>query len=312
MKYILSFFFLLILGPVFAQPVKPLLHLITGETYYMSSSGISAITQSIRGRENKVNLDFSFTMAFKVTGKTDTVYNMEVHYQSIDMKIHMEDTTIDMNSAQKASSGKKMEHPDTASLLMAAIVNKPFAIALTVKGEIIIVKNLDKIIADAFNDFQQIDTLKKEQIKSQFLQSFGENAFKGSLEKGVAIFPNHPVAKNDKWTVNSNLQAPAKANVKTVYQLVDITRDVFAVHGEGIITNDDQAKPEEINGMTMKYNLNGGMVTDIKIDKKTGWISELKVKQLTEGNIEIMDNPKTPGVMTIPMMVKTDVYITNK
>jgi len=194
---------------------------------------------------------------------------------------------------------------------MAAIGNKPFYVELTARGKVIAVKNLDKIIADVFNDFGQIDAAKKEQIKSRFIQSFGENTFRGSLETGVAIFPNNAVAKNDKWTVNSSLYAPAKVNIKTVYQLVDITGDILVVHGEGIITTNDNAKPEDANGTPMKYNLNGGTVSDIKINKKTGWINELKVKQLTEGNLEIMDSPKTPGRMTIPMMFKTEVITTN-
>ncbi|WP_295670443.1 DUF6263 family protein, partial [uncultured Mucilaginibacter sp.] len=153
---------------------------------------------------------------------------------------------------------------------------------------------------------------KKEQIKSQFVQSFGENAFKGSLENGVATFPNSGVAKNAKWTVNSNLSSPAKARVKTVYQLTDISPTVFIIHGEGIITTDEDTKPEQGDGTPVKYELNGGVVTDIKIDKKTGWISGLYIKQFTEGNLEIMDNPKTPGGMTIPMMIKTEIRIANK
>ncbi|MBB3056933.1 DUF6263 family protein [Mucilaginibacter gotjawali] len=305
MKYLLSFFFSLILAAVYAQPFKPLLHLITGETYYMSSSGTTELTQNIHGRENKVKVGLSFTMAFKVMGKTDSVYNMGVHYQAIEMNIHMQDTTINMNSAQK-------EKTDTASLLMAAIVNKPFNIAITVRGKVIAVKNLDKIFLDAFDNFRLMDATKKEQIKSRFVQSFGENAFKGSLENGVAIFPNSGLAKNAKWTVNSNLSSPAKARVKTVYQLTDISPDVFIIHGDGIITTDEDIKPEQDSGTPLKYELNGGMVTDIKIDKKTGWISALNIKQFTQGSLEIMDNPKTPGGMTIPMMIKTEINVTGK
>ncbi|WP_295672760.1 DUF6263 family protein, partial [uncultured Mucilaginibacter sp.] len=148
MKYLLCFVFSLIFAPVYAQPFKPLLHLTTGETYYMSSSGTTELTQSIRGRENKVKVGLSFIMAFKVTGKTDSVYNMEVHYRAIDMNLHMQDTTINMNSARQ-------ENADTASLIMAAIVNKPFNIVLTVRGKVIAVKNLDKIFLDAFDNFRQ-------------------------------------------------------------------------------------------------------------------------------------------------------------
>ncbi|MDR3695382.1 DUF6263 family protein [Mucilaginibacter sp.] len=309
MRYILFFFFAFMLVTIYAQPVKPLLHLIKGETYFMSSSGTSVMTQNIHGRENKLTLALSFTMAFKVVNVRDTVYEMEACYQSIYMKIHTKDTSIEMDSAPKAITIEKKKQPDTASLLIAAMVNKPFGIALTVKGKVLWVKNLDKIIADAFNDFRLTDTAKKAQVQNQFKQSFGENAFKGTLEMGIAIFPKTMVAKNNVWSVNSNLSAPARANVKTVYQLTDITATYFQVHGEGTITTDDDAKPGVINGMPAKYNLNGGSMVDIKLDRKTGWINRISIKQLIEGEIDILDNPKMPGGTTIPMMFNTDVNI---
>jgi hypothetical protein len=312
MRYILCLFFFFILPGVYAQQLKPLLHLVKGETYYTSSSTKSAMTQNILGRENKVNVALSFTIAFKVTNVKDTIYKMEARYQSIEMKIQMEDTSIEMNSVTKTPPGEKTAKPDTASLLVAGIVNKPFLVAMTVKGKVMWVKNLDKIIADVFNDFQLPDTIKRALVKNQFKQSFGENAFKGSLEMGVAIFQNAAVTKNSMWTVNSILFAPAVAEVRTVYQLTDITADFFSVKGQGTITNDAGAKPGLINGMPATYNLNGGLTADIKIERITGWIAQLTLKQFIEGEIDIMDNPKIPGGITIPVMFNTTVNVTNK
>jgi len=311
MKYILFLLLSLTLSPVCAQRVTPRLHLVKGETYYMKSTGTSAITQSIHGRENKINVALAFNIAFKVTGIADTVYNMDVTYQNIDMKIHMADTTIDMNSAKKNISGEKTGKADTASMLVAAVTGRIFRIALSAKGKVLRVENLDNIITEIFKDFPQIDPAKKEQIKSKFIQSFGESAFKGRLEMGTAIFPNKTVSKNDRWTTNTTISVPAKAGVQTNYQLMDITGDFLQIHGDGVISNDKEAKSEEINGMPVKYNVTGGMTTDIKIDKKTGWITQLNLKQLIEGDIEIMDNPKMPGGMTIPLMVTADVFITD-
>ena len=62
----------------------------------------------------------------------------------------------------------------------------------------------------------------------------------------------------------------------------------------------------------MIYKLNGSLITDIKIDKNTGWINEVKLKQIMKGSIEIQDNPQLPGGMTIPMTFNTDVLTTDK
>jgi hypothetical protein len=306
MKYFLNLLLLLVvLTPCEAQKFKPQLNLAKGDTYYMASTGTSAIVQSVNGQENKVNILISSRMAFKVIGVMDSVYNMEVSYQSLETKIQMADTTIDMDS-------KKNSPLDIPSSIIAAMINKPFNITLTRSGKIRSVENIEKMITSVFDGFPQIDTAKKEQIKKQFMQSFGANTLKSSLEMGTAIFPKIAVAKNDKWTVNTSLEAPAKASVQTVYQLIDISGGFYQIHGEGAMTSDKNTKPLQINGLPMKYNLSGTTLTDIKVNKSTGWISEVKLKQLMSGNIEILDNPQMPGGMTIPMTFNTEVTTVDK
>ena len=305
MKYLLTLLLLVVmLTTGMAQKFKPSLNLAPRGTYYLLSSGTSAIDQSINGRENKVNLSLSFRMAFKVTSVTDSVYNMEVSYQSLDMKLRMADTVIDMDS-------KKSSILDVPSSVIAAMMNKPFNILLTKSGNVKSVENAGKMISDVVDSFPKIDSAKKIQIKKQFMESFGANTFKGILEAGTAIFPGTPVAKYDKWTVNTRVEAPAKASLQTTYQLIDITSDFYQIHGDGTLVSDNDAKPAEINGLPVKYNLNGTILTDIKVNKRTGWINEANVKQLMSGNIEIPDNPKTRGGMTIPMTFNNEVTTTS-
>ncbi len=296
--------FVAILSPCRAQKFKPALHLAKGGIYYLSNTGTSAIVQSMNGRENKVNLTASFKMAFKVVNISDSAYNMEVSYQSIAMKIQMADTTIDMDS-------KKSSAPDVPSSIMAAMMNQPFNITLSKSGKVTSVENIQKMINTVFDGFPEIDTAKKQQFKKQFIESFGASSFKDVLEMGTAIFPKASVAKNDTWTINTVVASPAKANVATIYQLVDVTGDFYQIHGDGTLVSDKDAKPAAINGLPMKYNLNGTSLIDIKVNKNTGWISEVNLRQLMSGNIEIADNPKAPGGMTIPMTFNTVVNTTD-
>ncbi len=144
------------------------------------------------------------------------------------------------------------------------------------------------------------------------MQSFGPNAFKGSIETSTAIYPATPVAKNDKWTVNTKLESPAKATVHMVYQLTDVLTDNYQIHGEGTMITDKDAKPMQINGLLISYNLNGTTVSDIKADKTTGWVTEVKLKQTMKGEMKIPDGPSVPGGMTIPMTFNTDILTTDK
>src|SRR5580698_6659644 len=152
MKYILNVLLLfVVLTPCRAQKYRPALHLAKGDTYYLASTGTSAIVQSMSGHENKVNITLSFNMAFKVTEVMDSVYKMEVRYQSLAMKIRMADTTIDMDS-------KKNSILDVPSSLIAAMMDKPFNILLTRSGKVKSVENIEKMINGVVDGFTQIDT----------------------------------------------------------------------------------------------------------------------------------------------------------
>lgn len=287
-----------------AQKFKPALNLANGATYFLNSTVNSAITQTVAGQETKINLGLAFSMAFKVTSTADSVYSMEVSYHSLSMTMDMAGNTVTMDS-------KKNDPQDLPSTMIAVMMNKPFNIEMTKSGRVKSVTNLDKIFA-TFDTFTQVDAARREQVKTMLMQSFGPNAFKGSIEVGTAIFPAAPVAKDGKWVVNTSLESPVKAAVSVNYQLVDVAAGLYIIHGDGTITSDKNAAPTDINGMPIKYNLNGSMVSDIRVDKATGWISEVKLKQIMMGDMQILDNPKVPGGMTVPLSFNTDAVTTSK
>jgi len=284
---------------------RPLLHLARGQTYYLESTAASTSQQSFGSRENKVNTTISFRIAFTVTGIADTIYGIVARYQSLAMKIRLADTTLNMSSA----IGIK---PDTPSVIMSEIVNKPFVITMTQSGKVQSVKNLDELIAGAVDGFSAIDSVKKSKVTTQFVQAFGAASVKCVLEMGIAVLPEKPIAKQDKWALNSVISSPASAQVHVSYQLSDLTPDMYFIRGEGTITSEKDMKPVDMNGMPARYDLNGSVQSEIKIDQKTGWINEVKLKQLIEENIEILDNPKVPGGMTVPMMFTIGMTVTGK
>ena len=293
---------LIVFVPCQAQKVKPALNLTKGSIYYMVSTGTSTISQTMNGQENQVSLSLSFRMAFKVTDIIDTIYKMEVSYQTLDMRVNTPHGTVDMDS-------RKNDSTDIPSLIVTAMMDKPFNITISKTGKIKSVENVENMISGVFNSFPQIDTAKKKQIKAEFLQSFGAKAFKGNLEIGTSIFPARPVLKNDKWLSKTKLESMMVAQMETTYQLTDITDSYYQIHGDGTITTDDNATASMMEGLPIKYKLAGTMVSDIKVDKVTGWVTELKLKQLIKGNIEIEDNPKVPGGMIIPMTISNDQVI---
>jgi hypothetical protein len=305
MKTFLTIFLLSALTfTTYGQKVKPALDLTKGETYYNITVTNSTISQTLNSQEMNYTITMSGKTAFKVIDIVDTVYNMEVTYKSIGMKMQSTQGSMDFNSDTK-------DPQDMPSKLLAALRDKPFSVSLSKNGRVLSVKNIDKIMASVFDGITSVDSTQKMQLKAQFIQSFGEAAFKGNLEQTLAIYPGKKVAKNDTWVINTKLESTMSANISTTYQLMDITDAGFVIHGDGkLATLND--KVSKVNGMDATYALTGTMRSDITVDKKTGWITKSKLIEDMSGNFNIKDNPQVPAGMTIPMTVHSDITTTDQ
>jgi hypothetical protein len=297
---------MVVLVPCQAQKVKPALKLTQGQTYYTISDISSAITQTFNGQEQNYNITASAKTSFKVLDIKDTVYNLEVKYENIGMRMQMPGmaSALEFNSA-------KQDTLDIPSTVLKDMVNKPFFVSLSKTGRVLAVKNIENIMNGVFNSMT-MDTTQKAQLKTQFMQSFGEKAFKGNLEQTMAIYPDAKVAKNDTWNVNTKAESVVALNVRSVYQLKDITDGYYLIHGDATMVMAGDAAIVQTNGMPIKYNLAGTITSDIKADKASGWIMEAKLKQNITGTLQIMDNPKVPGGMTVPMTIHTDIITTDR
>lgn len=306
MKYLFTLSLLLI-GTItcHAQKFKPALHLTKGNTYNMITSTTSAIQQTMNGQVNNINVTISGTTAFKVLNADDSLYYMEVNYKSLGMKMQMAGSLANFDS-------NKSDSTNIMSSILSKLVNKPFTAVITKSGRVRSVDNVEKMISSVLDGFGQIQGAQKEQIKTQFMKSFGSEAIKNSLEMSTAVFPEKAVAKNDKWTINTTLETTMTAKINTIYQLTDVSPTSYTIHGDGTIITDNTTGFKQISGMPMQYNMKGTITSDIKADKTTGWITESKIKQQISGMVSIKDNPQLPGGASFPMTVVNETVTTDR
>jgi len=287
----------------YAQKVKPALNLTKGETYYSISIINSAISQSYNGQDISYNITMSAKTAYKVLDILDTVYSMEVSYKSIGMKMVSAQGSMDFNSDTPNPQ-------DEASQVLAAMRDKPFLVNISKTGRVLAVKNIDKIMEQIFNSMPSMAAEEKVQLKNQFSQSFGEKAFKSNQEETMAIYPTVKVDKNDSWIIKTQFESAMDADIKTTYKLQDITNTNYIIHGDATVVTVSN-KVNQSDNMAATYALTGTIVSDIKIDKTTGWVSEAKLKEDISGNLNVQDGPQTPGGKVIPMKVHTDITTTD-
>jgi hypothetical protein len=305
MKFKMGFCLLLVFNYCLGQKITPGLRLTIGETYYLTSEGTSTTLQVINGRENKIVTSLVVRLAFIPLSLNDSVYSLRGSYKSINIKISTSDTTLRMSSASVLK-------PDTPSVILSKMIDKPVAVAISKTGRVKSVSGVGVLLTQAVNDFAGLDSAKRRSIAAQLDRLIGDGMVTGLLQSGLSIFPGRAVAQHSTWRNSTVIFSPAKMTAETNYRLFSDAGDVYEVHGDGDLATDTLTAKGEVEGMPVTYRLAGASLSDIKIDKKTGWVVEIHQKQLINGEMDILKNPRLPDGMTIPMVFNTEIAITGK
>jgi len=306
MKRILNFVLaFILLTSCQAQKEKFELNLTKGEIYTQKMISNVSIIQTMNGQQINMNMSINGKMTYKVTDIQNSIYDMEVRYESLSMKMSLPNGVMEFSS-------EKNDEKDIFSTILGVMKNKPFLVKMTKAGKVNEVKNIESIFSNMFEKFPQLTDIQKQQIQSQLMQAYGEKAFKGNLEMCSAIFSDSPVSKGDKWIIKTKLESGMSANIETTYELKEVNDSYCLFSGASKIETADKDAYIQSNGMPLKYDMSGTMSSEIKINRKSGWVIESKINQTIKGTAQVKDNPQMPGGMTIPMTMSNEMTITEK
>lgn len=297
---------LLFLASCQGKKEKLQLNLVKGQTYTQRLISNMTITQNISGQQMNMTMAVGGKMVFKVVNSNDSIFDIDVRYESLSMKMGMPNGTMEFSS-------DKQDEKDVFSTVLGSMRNKSFMVRMDKYGKVKEVKNIDTLFSGFFEKFPQISNEQKQVISDQIKQAYGTKTFKGNLEMTSAIFPEHPVAIGDPWVTKTTMtMSGADVNLESNYKLKEVHPDYYLISGSSKLVTDNKGKFVQTNGMPVKYEMTGTMTTEIKVDRKTGWIIDSKTSQALNGAMEIKDNPKVPGGMFIPMMINNEMELTDK
>jgi hypothetical protein len=280
------------------------LKLEVGKQYKQITISNVTINEDINGQKFDMGMTVKGSMSYLVKSVNENVYDMEVKYESLSMSMQLPQGNVEFSS-------EKNDVNDLFSSILAAMVNKSFELQMSKNGKVIEVKNIETIWESAISQFDQLPEAQREQVKDQIMKAYGAKALKGNIEMVTAIFPDKSVRKGEKWTINTSLESGMSAKMITEYEFSELNSDYVLIIGNSTIETADKDAYVESNGMPMKYDLTGTMISEIKIDKITGWIIEAKINQELKGDAYIKENPQMLNGMKIPMIMKNEMTITN-
>jgi len=278
-------------------------NLIKNKEYKQVSTSKVSVEQEINGQKINMIMTIGGTLTFLVKDKDKNGYDMDAQFEYLSMSMQMPQGTSEFNS-------DKNDENDFFSSLLGAMKNKTFGITMSKTGKITEVKNAEALWETLINQLE-VPEMAKEQVKAQISKAYGADALKGNIEMATAIYPDRPVNKGDKWKIDTKLESGMSALMTTEYEFVDVTSEYALIKGNSEIKTDDKEAYIQTNGMPLKYDLAGTMLSEIKVDKKTGWIIEAKIKQEIKGDAYIKENPQFPEGLKIPMIMQNEMTITD-
>jgi len=298
---------LLINTACFAQKFDLTLHLIKDSTYYLDSKSAMSIEQNIDNEHKQtINLVSSGTVSHKVLAVHDTVYDVEVMYRSL--KMHVEIPGV--SNTDISSDDKNPQNIVTK--IIRVMLNKPFNMQITNTGKILSVQNMDKIYDGMFDEFPQATDVQRAQFKAQMQQAFGEKSLRGSFQETFAMIPKKKIGINEKWNSTNRIESIISLKYLTTYALTAVNNGTYIIHGSATVRDNGtpEYKPYSNNRLLRIADVNGTSVTDLRLDRKTGWPVSSAVTKNIKCTGYMKDN--TGHVSTATMVITGEVSVVGK
>ena len=278
------------------------LNLEKGKSYRQEILAESSIKQDINGQEMEMTIKLGGATIYKVMAVNENSYDLKVFYESLTMS-----TQTPMGAV--SFSSENADESNIMSQILAEMKGKTFDLVMSHSGEILEAKNVELLWKSVIDQFE-ISEFQKKQIFDQLSKAYGSEAMKGSIEAITAIYPNKPVVKGDKWTINTKLNSTMAANIVTEYELVELTSEYAIIRGNATVKTADKEANIKVEGKKIKYLMEGTITSRIKVDRKSGWIINSDITQDMGGKV-YMEMGDGMEDMIIPMTIKAKSVVTN-
>ena len=293
---------ILILTSSQAQKTVLSFNLEKGKKYKLVSNSKSVINQDLYGQKINMEVTINGTMLFFVKDIKDDNYEMEVEYESLGMTMQMPQGSVEFSS-------EKHDEQDVFSTILAAMKNSPFNMKMSKTGKVLEVKNIEVLFDSIINRVSRFSPEQVAQMKQQLMKAYGPEAFKGNIEMVTAIYPEKPVGIGDSWEIKTKLKSSITANVTSTYSFVKDSADYYLIAGDSKIETKSGKVYKKSGGIFVKYDIDGKMISGIKVDKESGWIKEANVKQNMEGEVFFKADSTMKDAMKIPMVIENNMTV---
>lgn len=283
-----------------AQKTELKFNLEQGKTYYQETVSEMAISQIMMGMTIDMTTTVGTSTSFLVKAARDGHYDIDMKYDKLSMAMKSPYGTIDTSSDD-----------DEFSSMFKSFIDTPFSVKMSERGKVLEIRGLEQIISNMMRDISATHPEQAEQISATLSQNFSPEAIRKNIESSTAMFPERSVSVGESWTNTMSINTMVNLDMVTTYTFAGEENGCYRIDGISQLKFDDEGdKYTEINGMQVKYRVEGVFKVVSLIDKKSGWITSATVD--TDMKMLLFLDMGPAQEVEVPVAIKGTTTITGR
>jgi hypothetical protein len=259
-------------------------HLKKGDIFRIKQVAKQDIIQDIDGASHEITNDLSGILEFKVKGKSEDIYTVDVTFRELLMRMtsSIQGVILDVNA-------RDLDPDNIQSRIFYSLLDQPIHLKMRNNGDILEVRGGDSLVARMVKASDLQDAFALNMLKSSLRNEFGSEALSNSYKQMTFIYPNRGISQGESWTNSYS----GKLKAENSWTLDSLNTMQARISGVSDIVMD-------IKEPATTMQLEGTQKTRITTDKKTGFILNMLVEGVSKGfsTIAQMGDQKIPTTIT--------------
>ena len=256
------------------------------------------------GKEQVTNSESRIDYIFKVINGSQEEYLLDMEMDSIWFKMNISGEIVE------GSALRNQSRPGILSRSLVEISKKHLKIHLSTQGEVLSVTGADTLFHSVVDSYKQIPEQVRTALKEALDQRFGNETFQLELNNILFIYSPKAIKAGGHWQTSVPLASGLPGLTQNSWTQNEQTDRLLNISSLGKITPPSKNDFQSINGMMMKYELNGNKDASYKIDKQSGWINSASIKEGITGMVRMKASPKIPDAISWPISIDWAVECT--
>ena len=273
---------------------------LQGNEYRLLVSTSQEVTQVMMGNTQTITSTLVNRYRFRVSGEVNGILVMEVKYDSIALKTVMPDGMIE------GSTGDYSRKNAVLSKVLREILKSSLRIKVSRLGEVVAVTGLDTTFLSVVDSFTNMPEQVRTLLRTALQEKFGMESLRYQLNAAFAIYPAKS-PKHGKWGNEVKLGPDDPARAENEWTIIEEQPGNSQLKLEGRIGPPEGNDFIQVNGIPMKYVLNGTQSGEITLATASGWPLKGTVSQSIKGTVQLKGTPAMTAGISWPISIESRI-----